>query len=57
MKAIRAAMKNNDTKLNKMVPKRAPSSAKNEALDEKPKIVLHIKILVFMGKGLKLLQN
>ena len=29
--------------------KRAPSTPKNEVLDEKPKIVLHIGILVFIG--------
>ena len=36
-------------KMTKKVPKRAPSPAKNEVLDEKPKIVLHMGILVFMG--------
>ena len=35
--------------MTKKVPKRAPSPAKNEVLDEKPKIVLHMGILVFMG--------
>jgi len=37
-------------KKNKNVPKRDPSPQKNEVLDEKLKIDLHRRILVFVGK-------
>ena len=35
--------------MTKNVPKRAPSPTKDKVLDEKPKIVLPMGILIFIG--------